>query len=65
VVLFVQGAFVKNNNSKITYITTSQEHQVAQQQEVSYERVTKEQFLKERKPTHSTTSSPLPTHQSH
>ncbi len=62
---FVQCAFIKNNSSKLTYITTNQEHQVAQQQEVSYEPVTKEQFLKERRPTHSTTSSPLPTHQSH
>jgi hypothetical protein len=62
VVPFVQGAFVNNSNSKKTYITTNQKRQVAQQQKVSPELITKEQFFKERKSTHSTTTSPLPTH---
>jgi hypothetical protein len=61
VVPFVRGAFVNNSNSKKTYITTNQKRKVAQQREVSLELVTKEQFFKEKRSTHSTTTSPLPT----
>ncbi len=44
---------------------TNQECQVAQQQQVSHEPVTREQFLKERRLARSTTTSPLPARQSH
>jgi len=44
---------------------TNQKHEVVQQRQVSLEPITKEQFLREKRPAHSTTTSPLPTHQSH
>lgn len=42
-----------------------QKYHVAQQQQVSLEPITNKQFLKKRRLTCSTITSPLPTHHSH